>query len=90
MTEEIDHSIKSEFEEILQRAKKLPNQPPEVLLEMYGLYKQALNGDVTDKRPGRINIKARYKYDAWASRKGMSREEAMKSYIRLIKKLEVF
>jgi acyl-CoA-binding protein len=69
MTEEIDQSIKSEFNEIIERAKKLPNQPPEVLLEMYGLYKQASHGDVADKRPGRMNIKARYKYDAWASRK---------------------
>lgn len=87
MSDQIDISIKSEFEEILLRAKNLPNQPPEVLLEMYGLYKQAYNGDVSGKRPGRMNLRARYKYDSWASRKGMSKEEAMKTYIELIKKL---
>jgi diazepam-binding inhibitor (GABA receptor modulating acyl-CoA-binding protein) len=84
----MSEDIKSEFEKAVERANKLPNQPPEVLLEMYSLYKQALVGDVTGKRPGRVKIKARYKYDAWASRKGMSQEEAMKSYIELIEKLE--
>jgi len=88
LSEEIDPSIKAKFEEVVQRAKKLPNQPPEVLLEMYGLYKQALKGDVTGKRPGRIKIRERYKYEAWTSRKGMSQEEAMKVYIELIEKLE--
>lgn len=83
----MDNSLKSEFDEILLRAKKLPNQPPEVLLEMYGLYKQAHIGDVSGKRPGRMNLKGRYKYDSWSSRKGMSKEEAMKKYIELIKKL---
>ena len=88
MFEDVDSEIKSEFDQAADRANNLPDQPPEVLLEMYGLYKQALNGDVTGKRPGRLNVKARYKYDAWASRKGMSREDAMKNYIKLIKHLE--
>ncbi|MFX0095047.1 MAG: acyl-CoA-binding protein [Candidatus Hodarchaeota archaeon] len=88
MTEKIDPKIQSEFENAVERANKLPNQPPETLLEMYGLYKQALKGDVTGERPGRMNVKARYKYDAWASRKGISKEDAMKAYIELIKKLE--
>ncbi|MFX1517820.1 MAG: acyl-CoA-binding protein [Promethearchaeota archaeon] len=84
----MSEEIKSEFEKAVERANNLPNQPPEILLEMYGLYKQALVGDVTGKRPGRVKIKARYKYDAWASRKGMLQEEAMKLYIELIEKLE--
>ncbi|UCG01871.1 MAG: acyl-CoA-binding protein [Candidatus Heimdallarchaeota archaeon] len=83
-----EDTIKAKFEDAVQRASNLPNQPPEILLEMYGLYKQALVGDVTGKRPGRVKIKARYKYDAWASRKGMSQEDAMKTYIKLIQKLE--
>ncbi|MFX0125817.1 MAG: acyl-CoA-binding protein [Candidatus Hodarchaeota archaeon] len=83
-----DPEIKNEFDKAVQRANDLPNQPPEILLEMYGLYKQALIGDVTGKRPGRVKVRARYKYDAWASRKGMSQEDAMKAYIKLIKKLE--
>jgi acyl-CoA-binding protein len=88
MSEDQNSDVKTKFDDALKRANNLPNQPPEVLLEMYGLYKQALVGDVTGKRPGRVKIKARYKYDAWASRKGMSPEEAMKLYIELIEKLE--
>jgi len=88
LSDKIDSHIKSEFEEAVKRANNLPNQPTDVLLEMYGLYKQALKGDVTGKRPGGMNVKGRYKYDAWASRKGMSKEDAMKAYIELIKKLE--
>ena len=88
MSEVIDPTVKANFDEATKRAKNLPNQPPEVLLKMYGLYKQALEGDVTGKRPGRMKVRARYKYDAWASRKGMLREDAMKAYIELIEKLE--
>jgi diazepam-binding inhibitor (GABA receptor modulating acyl-CoA-binding protein) len=83
-----DLNLKMKFDDAVKRANNLPNQPPEVLLEMYGLYKQALVGDVTGKRPGRVKIKARYKYDAWVSKKGISQEEAMKLYIELIEKLE--
>lgn len=88
MSEEKIPNIKTEFDDAVQRANNLPNQPPEILLEMYGLYKQALVGDVTGKKPGRVKLKARYKYEAWASRKGMSKEEAMKAYIELIQRLE--
>lgn len=88
MSEVIDPTVKANFDEATKRAKNLPNQPPEVLLKMYGLYKQALEGDVTGKQPGRVKVRARYKYDAWASRKGMFREDAMKAYIELIGKLE--
>ncbi|MFX1534899.1 MAG: acyl-CoA-binding protein [Promethearchaeota archaeon] len=88
MSEEIDPTIKSEFEDALERVKNLPDQPPQVQLEMYGLYKQALKGDVVGKRPGGMKIRERYKYDAWASRKGMSKEDAMKAYIELVNKLE--
>ena len=34
-------------------------------LEFYAIYKQATVGDCTGKRPGMMNIVARYKYDAW-------------------------
>ena len=83
-----DVEIKTKFEDAVKRANNLPNQPPEVLLKMYGLYKQALNGDVAGKRPGRMNLKGRYKFDAWESNKGMASDEAMKLYIDLITELE--
>lgn len=88
LPEEVDPAIKTEFENALQRSKKLPKQPVDIQLDLYGLFKQAIIGDVEGERPGRVNIRARAKYDAWTSRKGMSKETAMKEYIALIAKLE--
>jgi len=88
MSKEVNPKIKTEFDQAVKQANNLSNQPPEVLLEMYGLYKQALLGDVTGKKPSRMNLKARYKYEAWASRKGISQEMAMQAYIDLIHKLK--
>ncbi len=76
-----------EFEQALEDVKKLPDQPPEVLLELYGLFKQANAGDVSGKRPGMLDFKGRAKYDAWASRKGMSKDEAMDGYVEVVERL---
>lgn len=74
---------KAEFEQALADIKRLPDQPPQVLLDLYGLYKQATMGDVSGKRPGLLDMKGRAKYDAWASRRGMSAEQAMDAYVEL-------
>ena len=78
---------KQEFDDALVRVKTLPDQPPEVLLELYGLFKQATAGDVSGKRPGMLDFRGRAKYDAWASRKGMSADEAMDSYVATVDRL---
>lgn len=57
------------------------------LLNLYGLFKQATEGDVTEERPGGFDFKAFAKYDAWNSLKGKSKEEAMTAYIELAKNL---
>ena len=59
----------------------------EDLLKMYGLYKQATEGDETGDRPGGFDFKAIAKYDSWASLKGMQKEEAMRLYIDLVNSL---
>ena len=88
MTQDIDPHIRSEFEDAAKRSKNLPNQPTNILLDLYGLYKQALEGDINKPKPGPLDLRGQYKYEAWEARKGMSREDAMKAYIALIKKLE--
>ena len=50
-------------------------------LALYGLFKQVTAGDATGKRPGMTDFVGRAKYDAWASRKGMSTAEAEAAYI---------
>ena len=70
-------------------AKKLPAKPEsETLLELYSYYKQATEGDVSGAQPGTFDFVARAKYDAWAARKGMKRDVAMRGYIKLVEHLQ--
>lgn len=78
-----------QFEDAAKRVQNLPKRPSnDVLLELYGLYKQATEGDVTGKRPGMLDPRGRAKWDAWSSRKGMSAEEARAKYVALVERLE--
>lgn len=79
--------LKEQFEAAVEKAKGLPNQSNETLLDMYGLYKQATVGDVEGDRPAGIDFRAAAKYDAWKKRLGMSSDEAMQAYIDLIGRL---
>eukprot|EP00775_Hariotina_reticulata_P011118 gene11118-11272_t len=38
-------------------------------------------------KPGLLDLKGRKKWDAWNSKKGMSKEDAMKAYVELADKL---
>ena len=76
-----------EFDEALEKVKTLPDQPPDVLLELYGLFKQSTAGNVSGKRPGMLDFKGRAKYDAWATRKGMSKDQAMDAYVETVERL---
>jgi acyl-CoA-binding protein len=81
-------SPEEKFEDAQKRVNTLSSAPSQnELLELYGLYKQAKVGDVDGKRPGMLDIKGRAKYDAWAARKGMSREAAMTAYVALVDRL---
>ena len=76
------------FEDAQRRVKALREAPStDVLLELYALYKQATTGDVDGKRPGMLDIKGRAKFDAWAGRKGMTRDAAMDAYVALVDRL---
>lgn len=57
------------------------------LLDLYALFKQATVGDVTGERPGMLDFKGRAKYDAWAGKRGGSKEASMQSYVALVEKL---
>lgn len=76
-------ALTDEFEAAVKRVNGLPTAPPnKVLLDLYGLYKQATVGDATGKRPGFTDMRGRAKFDAWAGRKGMSKDDAMRAYIK--------
>ncbi|XP_003966134.1 acyl-CoA-binding domain-containing protein 7 [Takifugu rubripes] len=77
-------SKQAEFEKIAEDVKKVKTRPTDQeLLDLYGLYKQAIVGDVNTDRPGLLDLKGKAKWDAWESRKGMSQDEAMSDYINL-------
>ena len=81
--------LKKRFNAAQAAAKKLPSKPDnDTLLELYSYYKQATEGDVSSGRPGAFDFVVRAKYDAWAARKGMTRDLAMRCYIKLVEHLQ--
>lgn len=80
--------INESFKIALDKVQSLDTRPTnENLLKLYGLYKQATEGDVKDDRPGGFDFKAIAKYDSWASLRGLTKDEAMQSYIDLVNSL---
>ena len=76
------------FKEAAARVEKRSKRPSnDQLLDLYGLYKQATEGDVSGSRPGMLDLKGRAKFDAWAGRKGTAKDDAMKRYVALVDKL---
>lgn len=77
--------LEDAFAAAQERVKKLSRRPPnDQLLALYGLYKQATEGDAAGKRPGLLDPVGRAKHDAWASRRGMDRAGAMQAYVALV------
>jgi len=80
--------MSEEFNKAAEDVKQLKSEPTnEELLELYSLYKQATVGDVNTERPGMLDFKGKSKWDAWSSRKGMSKEDAERQYIQVAKRL---
>ena len=79
--------LKEQFEASIEKAKGLPNQSNETLLELYSLYKQGTVGDVESDRPSGFDFRGAAKYDSWEKRRGMSTDEAKQAYIDLVDRL---
>lgn len=70
------------------RVKTLTKPPSnDKLLELYALYKQGTHGDATGARPGIFDLVGRAKFDAWASKKGLTKDAAKKAYVTLVDQL---
>ena len=70
-------------------ARNLRDKPDnDTLLELYSYFKQATEGDAGNTRPGAFDFVARAKFDAWAARKGMTKELAMRGYVKLVEHLQ--
>jgi diazepam-binding inhibitor (GABA receptor modulator, acyl-CoA-binding protein) len=80
--------LKASFDDAQSRVKQLPKTPGnDDLLELYALYKQATAGDASGSRPGMFDLKGRAKFDAWAKKKGVGKEDAMTKYVALVDRL---
>ncbi|MED6251884.1 hypothetical protein ATANTOWER_004154 [Ataeniobius toweri] len=81
-------SVEAEFKKVAEEVKKVKTQPTnDELLILYGLYKQAIVGDINTDRPGLLDPTGKAKWDAWESRKGMPKEEAMSTYVTHAKEI---
>ena len=82
--------VKVLFDQATAESQNLSERPSnETLLQLYGLYKQATEGDVNVDPPSNpFDFVSRAKYEAWSNLKGQSRETAMKEYVMLINKLK--
>lgn len=80
--------LKSQFEAAVANSKNLSERPDNAtLLKIYGLYKQATTGDITEKKPGFSDMVGRAKWDAWNGFKGTAADAAQQQYIDLIESL---
>ncbi|KAI1449435.1 acyl-CoA binding protein [Annulohypoxylon stygium] len=91
-------SVDRVFVHALNTVKKIPKTgasrpPPGDRLRLYGLYKQAMEGDVDgvmerpERRPGMDADeleRERDKWDAWNAQSGLSRTEAKRRYIEAL------
>lgn len=81
-------ATQEEFENAVERSKTLTERPSnDVLLQLYALFKQATEGDVSTERPGGFDFKNIAKWDAWKKQEGKSSDEARTEYVALVNKL---
>ena len=76
------------LEEAVALTQRFTSKPSnDNLLKLYGLYKQATEGDNLSERPGGFDFKAAAKYNSWLNCKGKSKHEAAESYMDLVSEL---
>ena len=83
-----EQNLEQEFltaaENIKKSGKNLDN---DMLLKLYGYYKQATVGDCNIECPGFWNVKEKAKWEAWEQHKGMKKTHGMKKYVKLVDKI---
>ncbi|XP_073912708.1 acyl-CoA-binding domain-containing protein 7 isoform X1 [Castor canadensis] len=81
-------SLQADFDRATEDVRKLKTRPEdEELKELYGLYKQAIIGDINIACPVMLDLKGKAKWEAWSLKKGLSKEDAMSAYISKAKEL---
>ncbi|MFC6616468.1 acyl-CoA-binding protein [Deinococcus radiophilus] len=82
--------MSTEFEQAQQDVNSLSRKPGNsTLLQLYALYKQGTQGDVTGERPGGFDFASAAKFDAWQAEQGKTPEQAQQEYVSLVRELLV-
>jgi diazepam-binding inhibitor (GABA receptor modulator, acyl-CoA-binding protein) len=83
-------NLKETFEAAVINSKTLTEKPDnETLLKLYSLYKQSTEGDNNESGPSNpFDFVAKFKHEAWAKLKGITKEDAMQQYVDLVVKLK--
>jgi acyl-CoA-binding protein len=80
--------MKKKFDKAAEDIKKAKKDPGnDMKLKLYAHFKQATDGDVAGDKPGFTDFVNRAKYDAWAKVKGMSKDDAMAQYVKLVERV---
>ncbi len=80
--------MQDEFEDMSHRLANSDLDIDEnIQIQLYGLYKQATQGDCYADQPWTSQKEAYAKWSVWFSNRGMLKEDAMKIYIEMVKRL---
>jgi diazepam-binding inhibitor (GABA receptor modulating acyl-CoA-binding protein) len=82
-----NEDIKAQFEKACEDVKSLTNLDNDTLLNLYGLYKQACEGDCNVPKPSFFDLKGQAKWSAWNDNLGLDKTTAMRRYVRKVKSL---
>ncbi len=82
-----DKELERKFNKYIEAVKKLEYVSDNDKLYLYANYKQAMCGNNNLEKPSILNRVAMVKWKEWNSLKDISKEDAMKNYIRKVKEL---
>lgn len=82
--EELEKQFLNAANQIKESNLKLEN---DVMLKLYGYYKQGIMGDCNIECPAFWQVKEKAKWEAWEQHRGMKKTHSMKKYIKLVESI---
>ena len=87
-SQELRYNMEQSFWDAAARIKTRASTPSTGdLFILYGIYKQATEGDCETAQPWAVQVQARAKWDAWNKNKKMDKFTAMRNYIDKVEEL---
>jgi diazepam-binding inhibitor (GABA receptor modulating acyl-CoA-binding protein) len=82
-----EEQIKKDFDKACHNIKTCINLDNDTLLVLYGLFKQANEGNCNTSKPNFLDPKGQAKWTAWNENKDMEKQIAMRRYIRKVRSI---